>query len=328
MEKIKIGIVGYGNLGKSAEVGISQNKDMELVGIFTRRNPSEIRTLTGAKAYHIDEAQTFKGKIHVMILCGGSATDLPEQTPLFAASFNTVDAFDTHAKIPEYFDKVDQIAQKSGTVCIISGGWDPGMFSINRLYNEAILPQGKTYTFWGPGISQGHSDAIRRISGVADAKQYTIPIEEAVNSVRSGTAGDLTPRERHKRVCYVVAKDGANKERIEHQIKTMPNYFEDYDTTVHFVTQEELNLRHAGLPHGGMVITRGKTGINCENSHTIEYKIALDSNPDFTANVLLALARAAFRLNREGVKGAKTVADIPPAYLSPKSPEEIRKLYI
>lgn len=328
MEKIRLGIAGYGNLGKSTEAGIRQNKDMELLGVFTRRDPSEIRTLTGVPAYQINEAQAFKDKIDVMILCGGSATDLPKQGPLFAASFNTVDAFDTHAKIPEYFNEVNEAAQRSGKLCVVSSGWDPGMFSISRLYAEAILPQGKTYTFWGPGISQGHSDAIRRIAGVADAKQYTIPVEEAVNAVKSGTAPDFTTRQKHKRVCYVVAEEGAHKERIEHQIKTMPNYFEDYDTTVHFVTREELNRDHAGLPHGGTVITSGKTGINFENSHTIEYKIALDSNPDFTANVLLAFARAAWRLNLEGVKGAKTVVDIPPAYLSPRSPEEIRKYYI
>ncbi len=328
MEKIKIAISGYGNLGKSVEAGILQNNDMELFGVFTRRDPSTIKTLTGAKAYLADEAPSFADKIDVMILCGGSATDLPKQGPFFAAHFNTVDAFDTHAKIPEYFEEMDKTAKKAGKFSVIAGGWDPGMFSIMRLYNEAILPEGGTYTFWGPGVSQGHSDAIRRIEGVADAKQYTIPIEEAVNAVRGGVNPSLSARQKHKRVCYVVAREDADKERIEREIKTMPNYFADYDTTVHFVTREELDRDHSGLPHGGIVITTGKTGINKEHGHTIEYKIALDSNPDFTANVLLAFARAAYRLNREGATGAKTVADIPPSYLSPKSPEEIRRLYI
>lgn len=329
MNKIRIGIVGYGNLGKSVELGIRQNNDMELVGVFSRRNPSSIKTVTeGVSVYHIDDAKNMTDQIDVMVLCGGSLSDIPEQGPLFASCFNTVDGYDTHAKIADHFNKIDKIAKDSGKVCIISSGWDPGMFSINRLYAEAILPEGNTYTFWGRGISQGHSDAVRRVKGVKDAVQYTIPIDEAIEAVRKGDMPEFTTREKHKRVCYVVMEEGADRNQIEEDIKTMPNYFADYDTEVHFVTEEELRKNHSGMPHGGLVIRYGKTGINNEHSHTIEYKIDLDSNPDFTASVLIAYARAAYRLNKEGVSGAKTVVDIAPAYLSSKSPEEIRKTII
>ena len=329
MSKIRIGIVGYGNLGKSVETGIMQNKDMELVGIFTRRDPSTIKTVTDdASVYHIDDARKWKDQIDVMILCGGSMSDIPEQGPYFAKMFNTVDGYDTHAKIPDYFDEVNKNALESGKVCIISSGWDPGMFSINRLYAEAILPVGNTYTFWGKGISQGHSDAIRRIKGVKDAKQYTIPIEKAIDAVRNGEMPELTIREKHKRECFVVVEEGADKAQIEQEIKSMPNYFADYDTEVHFITEEELIKNHSGLPHGGVVIRYGKTGISNEQNHIIEYKLDLGSNPDFTANVLIAYARAAYRLHKEGSSGAKTVVDIAPAYLSSKSAEEIRRSII
>ncbi len=325
MKKIKIGIVGYGNLGKSAELGIRQNKDMELVGVFTRRDPS---TFQGVKAYHIEQAKNMTDQIDVMILCGGSLSDMPVQGPLFAGMFNTVDGYDNHAKIPDYFNVVNEKALEAGKVCIVSSGWDPGMFSLNRLYSEAILPQGKTYTFWGKGISQGHSDAIRRVKGVKDAKQYTVPMGNAIEAVKRGDMPELTPKQRHRRECFVVAEEGADKARIEQEIKSMPNYFSDYDTQVHFISEEELKKNHGGLPHGGLVIRYGKTGRNEEYEHTIEYKINLDSNPNFTANVLLAYARAAYRLNLEGVSGAKTVVDIAPAYLSEKSAEDIRKYLI
>jgi len=329
MNKIRIGIVGYGNLGKSVELGLKQNNDMELVGVFTRREPSSIKTVSeGVATYHIDEAKNMLEQIDVMILCGGSMSDIPVQGPQFARMFHTVDAFDTHAKIPEYFDEVNRNALESGKVCVVASGWDPGMFSINRLYAEAILPVGNTYTFWGKGVSQGHSDAIRRVEGVLDAKQYTIPVESAIEAVKRGETPEFTTREKHRRVCYVVAKDGADKARIEQEIKTMPNYFADYDTEVHFISEQELKEKHSGLPHGGLVIRYGKTGINEENSHTIEYQLNLDSNPDFTANVLIAYARAAYRLHKEGVSGAKTVVDIAPAYLSSKSAEEIRRSLI
>lgn len=329
MNKIRIGIVGYGNLGKSVELGLKQNNDMELVGVFTRREPSSIKTVTeGVATYHIDEAKNMLDQIDVMVLCGGSLSDIPVQGPQFARMFNTVDAFDTHAKIPEYFDEVNKNALESGKVCVVASGWDPGMFSINRLYAEAILPVGSTYTFWGKGVSQGHSDAIRRVEGVLDAKQYTIPVESAIEAVKRGETPEFTTREKHRRVCYVVAKEGADKARIENEIKTMPNYFADYDTEVHFISEQELKEKHSGLPHGGLVIRYGNTGINEEHSHTIEYKLNLDSNPDFTANVLIAYARAAYRLNKEGVSGAKTVADIAPAYLSSRSAEEIRRSLI
>jgi diaminopimelate dehydrogenase len=326
MSKIKIGIVGYGNLGKSVELGIRQNGDMELVGIFTRRDPSQIKTLTeNIKVYNINEAKNMRDIFDVMVLCGGSMSDLPEQGPQFAELFNTVDGYDTHAKIPEYFENVDKAAKESGKVCIISSGWDPGMFSLNRLLANVILPEGKDYTFWGKGVSQGHSDAIRRIKGVKDARQYTIPIESGIESVRRGENPELKTRDKHYRECFVVAEDGADKGRIEQEIKAMPNYFSDYDTIVHFISKEELLKNHSGLPHAGFVLRSGKTGHEGENTSIIEYRLKLDSNPDFTANVLLAYARATFRLNKEGISGAKTVFDIAPAYLSNKSGEELRR---
>ncbi|MBH1940583.1 diaminopimelate dehydrogenase [Mobilitalea sibirica] len=326
MKKIRIGIVGYGNLGKSTEAGIRQNPDMELVGVFTRRNPNSIHLLTeGVKAYHIEDAANMTDQIDVMVLCGGSMSDLPEQGPEFAGMFNTVDGYDTHAKIPEYFDAVDKKAKSSKKIGIISGGWDPGMFSLNRLYAEAILPEGKNYTFWGKGVSQGHSDAIRRVEGVRNAKQYTIPVEEAMERVRKGETPEFTTREKHLRECFVVAEAGADLQKIEHEIKSMPNYFADYDTIVHFITEEELERDHQGIPHGGFVFQSGKTGFHNESSHIIEYSLKLDSNPDFTANVLLAYARAAYRLNQEGQTGARSVFDIAPAYLSIKSGEELRR---
>lgn len=322
---IKIGIVGYGNLGKGVECAIRQNSDMELYGVFTRRSPETVKTLTDTRVFTLDAILEHKGKIDVLIICGGSATDLPEQTPMLAEHFNVVDSFDTHAKIPEHFGAVDSAAEKGGNTAMISVGWDPGMFSLNRLYAEAILPEGKDYTFWGKGVSQGHSDAVRRIEGVLDARQYTIPVEEALERVRSGENPELTTREKHIRECFVVAAEGADKERIEKEIKTMPNYFADYNTIVHFISAEEMKRDHSGIPHGGVVIRGGKTGIGNENTHIIEYKLTLDSNPEFTASVLVAYARAAVRLNREGARGCKTVFDIPPAYLSPKSAEELRK---
>ncbi len=322
---IKIGILGYGNLGRGVECAIGQNPDMELVGIFTRRAPESVKTLTGAAVYHIDDAVKMKDKIDVMIICGGSATDLPVQTPEFAKHFNVIDSFDTHAKIPEHFEKVNISALSSGKVAVISCGWDPGMFSLNRLYAGAILPDGKDYTFWGRGVSQGHSDAVRRIDGVADARQYTIPVDAALDAVRSGKAPELSTREKHTRECFVVAKEGADLAKIENEIKTMPNYFADYDTTVHFISTEEMARDHAELPHGGVVIRSGKTGKNAEHSHVIEYKLTLDSNPEFTSSVLVAYARAAYRLEKEGTSGCKTVLDIPPAYLSPKSGDTLRR---
>ena len=322
---IKVGILGYGNLGKGVESSIKQNKDMELVAVFTRRNPEslQIRTET-AKVLNISELEHMQKEIDVLIICGGSATDLPEQTPQYAKMYNVVDSFDTHAKIPEHFANVDAAAQESGKVAIISCGWDPGMFSLNRLYANAILPDGKDYTFWGKGVSQGHSDAVRRIDGVKDCRQYTIPVEEAVEAVRSGLNPELTTRQKHTRECFVVAEDGADKAAIENAIKTMPNYFADYDTTVHFITEEEMARDHSGLPHGGLVIRTGVTGMNNENKHVIEYSLKLDSNPEFTGAVIVAYARAAYRLNAEGAKGCKTVFDIAPAYLSAQSGEELR----
>ncbi len=322
---IRVGIMGYGNLGRGIESAIRRNADMELGAVFTRRDPSSLCIRTeGVPVVHADEVLTFKDKLDVLILCGGSATDLPVQTPLYAAHFNVVDSFDTHAAIPAHFAKVDEAARASGHVGVISVGWDPGLFSLNRMYGGAILPDGADYTFWGKGVSQGHSDAIRRIDGVLDAKQYTVPVEAALEAVRRGETPTLTAREKHTRVCYVVAAEGADRARIENEIKTMPNYFADYDTTVHFITAEELKRDHSGIPHGGFVIRSGKTGFEGENRHVIEYRLKLDSNPEFTSSVLVAYARAAVRLHREGVKGAKTVLDIPPAYLSPKSGEELR----
>lgn len=323
---IRIGIYGYGNLGRGVENAIKQNADLELAAVFTRRDPSTVKIQTeGVPVYHSDNVADMTGKIDVMILCGGSATDLPEQTPKLAKLFNVIDSFDTHAKIPEHFENVNNAAAESGNIAIISVGWDPGMFSINRMYAGAILPDGKDYTFWGKGVSQGHSDAIRRIDGVADAKQYTIPVESTLDAVRSGSAPDLTTRQKHTRECFVVAKDGADKAKIEEEIKNMPNYFADYDTTVHFISQEELNKNHSGIPHGGFVIRSGKTGANLENNHIIEYSLKLDSNPEFTSSVLVAYARAAYHMNNEGQKGGKTVLDVPPSYLSPKSGAELRK---
>ncbi|MBR3995919.1 MAG: diaminopimelate dehydrogenase [Clostridia bacterium] len=323
---IRIGIFGYGNLGRGVESALKQNEDMELVGVFTRRDPATVKTLTdGVKVYHADAVKDMTDKIDVMILCGGSATDLPVQTPELAKYFNVIDSFDTHAKIPEHFANVDKISKESGKIGIISVGWDPGMFSLNRLYGSCILPDGKDYTFWGKGVSQGHSDAIRRIDGVVDAKQYTIPVESALEAVRSGTTPELTTRQKHTRECFVVVKDGADKARIENEIKTMPNYFADYDTTVHFISQEELKRDHSGIPHGGFVIRSGKTGANLENNHIIEYSLKLDSNPEFTASVIVSYARAAYRLAKSGDCGCKTVFDIAPAMLSPLSGEEIRK---
>ncbi len=323
--KIRIGIAGYGNLGRGVECAVGQNPDMELVGVFTRRSPESVTTLTGAKTYHMDDLIAMKEQIDVLVICGGSATDLPKQTPDLASSFNVVDSFDTHAKIPEHFDTVDKAAKESGKVAMISVGWDPGMFSLNRLYAGAVLPDGKDYTFWGKGVSQGHSDAIRRIEGVLDARQYTVPVEDALSAVRSGINPDLTTRQKHTRECFVVAEEGADLARIEREIKTMPNYFADYDTTVTFISMEELEKNHSGIPHGGFVIRSGKTGLHKEHTHLIEYSLKLDSNPEFTASVLVAYARAAYRMNQEGACGCKTVFDIPPAYLSPKTGAELRK---
>ena len=322
---IRIGILGYGNLGRGVECAIKHNPDLELKAVFTRRDPASVKILTEtAKVYHVDEAVNMKDDIDVMILCGGSATDLPVQTPEFAKYFNVVDSFDTHAKIPEHFEAVDKAAKESGKTALISAGWDPGMFSLNRLYANAIMPTGKDYTFWGKGVSQGHSDAVRRIEGVIDARQYTIPVEKALEAVRNGENPELTTREKHTREVFVVAKEGADKAGIENEIKTMPNYFDEYETTVHFISEEEMKRDHAGLPHGGFVIRTGKTGWNDEHNHVIEYSLKLDSNPEFTSSVIAAYARAVYRLNKEGQTGCKTVFDIAPVYLSAQSPEELR----
>lgn len=323
---IRIGIMGYGNLGRGVELAIRQSPDMTLAALFTRRDPSTVHPLTeGVPVYHADDAQNHTKDIDVMILCGGSATDLPVQTPSFTALFHTVDSFDNHANIPVHFAKVDEAAKKAGKVSAISVGWDPGMFSLNRLYSGTILPDGTDYTFWGRGVSQGHSDAIRRIDGVVDARQYTVPVEAALDAVRRGEQPTLSTREKHTRECYVVAAEGADKARIEHEIKTMPNYFAPYDTTVHFISLEELKRDHMGIPHGGSVIRTGKTGLDRENTHVIEYKLKLDSNPEFTSCVLVATARAVYRMQAEGRTGCVTLFDIPPAYLSPLSGEELRK---
>ncbi|MBQ9609613.1 MAG: diaminopimelate dehydrogenase [Lachnospiraceae bacterium] len=322
---IRIGIMGYGNLGRGIECAIKQNDDLELVAVFTRRNPETVKILTeGVSVCAADTVTEWKDKIDVLILCGGSATDLPKQTPEYAKYFNVIDSFDTHARVPEHFANVDASAKAAGKVGIISVGWDPGMFSLNRLYANAILPDGADYTFWGKGVSQGHSDAIRRIEGVKDAKQYTIPVDSALEAVRAGKNPELTTRQKHTRECFVVLEEGADAAKVENEIKTMPNYFADYDTTVHFISEEELKANHSGIPHGGFVIRSGKTGWNLENNHVIEYSLKLDSNPEFTSSVLVAYARAAYRLNKEGVSGCKTVFDIAPAYLSPKSGEELR----
>ena len=323
---IRVGIMGYGNLGRGIECAIKQNPDMELAAVFTRRNPNRVKILTeGVTVYPADEAKSMADKIDVLILCGGSATDLPVQTPEYAKYFNVVDSFDTHARIPEHFANVDKAAKACGKIAVISAGWDPGMFSLNRVYANAILPDGKDYTFWGRGVSQGHSDAIRRIAGVKDARQYTVPVPAALEAVRSGETPELTTRQKHTRECYVVAEDGADKAKIEEEIVTMPNYFADYDTTVHFITDEEMKRDHSTLPHGGLVIRSGKTGWSLENNHLIEYSLKLDSNPEFTASVITACARAAFRMKQEGMSGCKTILDIPPAYLSSMSGEELRK---
>ena len=323
---IKIGILGYGNLGKGVECAIKHNPDMELKAVFTRRDPSSLSILTeGAKVYSVEDAPAMKDEIDVLIICGGSATDLPKQTPEMAKYFNVIDSFDTHAKIPEHFEAVDKVAKESGHIGLISVGWDPGMFSLNRLYANAVLPGGKDYTFWGKGVSQGHSDAIRRIAGVRDARQYTIPVDSALEAVRSGSEPELTTRQKHTRECFVVAEEGADLKKIEEEIVTMPNYFADYDTTVHFISEEELLRDHAGIPHGGFVIRTGKTGWNNENSHVIEYSLQLDSNPEFTSSVLAAYARAAYRLSKEGQTGCKTVFDIAPAYLSAEDGAYLRK---
>lgn len=318
--KIRIGIVGYGNLGRGVEAAISQNPDTELVAVFTRRDPQSIDTR--ARAISISEAGQYKDDIDVMILCGGSATDIPQQGPQFAEMFNTVDSYDNHAKIPEYFDRMNESAQASGRVSIISTGWDPGLFSLNRLLTEAILPEGSTYTFWGKGISQGHSDAVRRVSGVQDAVQYTVPNEEAIEQIRAGEQPELAVRDRHIRECFVVAEPGADLEQIEHEIKTMPNYFAEYETIVHFIDQDELVRDHSAMPHGGLVIRSGRTGAN--HAQTVEFGLKLSSNPEFTASVMVAFARAAFKLAKEGKTGAFTPFDIPLGYLSPKSPEQLR----
>lgn len=322
---MKIGIMGYGNLGRGIECAIKQNPDMELTAVFSRRDPSTVKILTeGVKVYPADDAVKMKDQIDVLILCGGSATDLPVQTPEYAKYFNVVDSFDTHARIPEHFENVDASAKENGNIAVISCGWDPGMFSLNRLYANCILPQGKDYTFWGKGVSQGHSDAIRRVEGVKNGKQYTIPVESALEKVRNGENPELTTREKHVRECFVVAEEGADKAKIEKEIKEMPNYFADYDTTVHFISEEELLKDHSGIPHGGFVIRSGKTGWNEENNHIIEYSLKLDSNPEFTASVIVACARAAYRMKKEGMTGCKTIFDIAPAYMSPLDGADLR----
>ncbi len=322
---IRIGILGYGNLGRGVECALRQNPDMELAAVFTRREPKEVKILTEtAGVCQISEIEQWKDRIDVLILCGGSATDLPVQTPEYAKLFHVVDSFDTHARIPEHFAAVDAAAKEAGKTALISVGWDPGMFSLNRMYANAILPEGKDYTFWGRGVSQGHSDAIRRIEGVKDAKQYTIPVETALSAVRKGETPELTTRQKHTRECFVVLEEGADAAKVEQEIKTMPNYFADYDTTVHFISEEELKKNHSGIPHGGFVLRSGVTGWEKEHRHLIEYSLKLDSNPEFTSSVIVAYARAAYRLACEGQTGCKTVFDIPPAYLSAKSGEELR----
>ena len=322
---MRIGIYGYGNLGRGVEAAVRQNDDMELVAVFTRRNPADVKLQTeGVKVYAASDAASHADEIDVLVLCGGSATDLPEQTPELAKYFNVIDSFDTHARIPEHFANVDKAAKESGHTALISCGWDPGMFSLNRLYANAVLPQGNDYTFWGKGVSQGHSDAIRRVKGVKNGKQYTIPVEAALESVRNGENPELTTRQKHTRECFVVAEEGADLAQIEKDIKEMPNYFSDYDTTVHFISEEELQAKHSGIPHGGFVFRTGVTGFNGEHKHVIEYSLKLDSNPEFTSSVILAYARAVNRLHKEGANGCKTVFDVAPAYLSPLSGEELR----
>lgn len=322
---IRIGILGYGNLGRGVECAAAQNLDMELKAVFTRRKPEDLKIWSKtAKVVSVSELENWRDKLDVLILCGGSATDLPEQTPECARYFNVVDSFDTHARIPEHFAAVDAAAKESGKVAVISVGWDPGLFSLNRLYANAILPEGKDYTFWGRGVSQGHSDAVRRVPGVKDARQYTIPVESALDAVRAGKNPELSTREKHTRECFVVLEEGADAAKVEQEIKTMPNYFSDYDTTVHFITEEEMKRDHSALPHGGFVLRSGVTGREKEHHHLIEYTLKLDSNPEFTSSVLVAYARAAYRMAQEGMSGCKTAFDIAPAYLSPKSGEELR----
>jgi diaminopimelate dehydrogenase len=320
---IRVGILGYGNLGRGVELALRQNPDMNLAGIFTRRKPDTIQTITGSAVYPLDQALSIKEEIDVMILCGGSATDLMEQSPEFARNFNIVDSFDTHARIPEHYRNVDQAAKAGGTIAVISAGWDPGLFSINRLYAGAVLPTGQDYTFWGPGISQGHSDALRRVAGVRDAKQYTLPVEGALEEVRRGANPSLATRQKHTRLCFVVAEEGADQERIREEIVGMPNYFSDYDTTVTFINQEELDRDHRGMPHGGFVLRSGTTGLTGESHHLYEFSLKLDSNPEFTSSVLVAYARAAYKLAAEGQTGARTVLDIPPSALSPRPLEDL-----
>ena len=331
---IRIGIMGYGNLGRGVECAVKQAPDMELAAVFTRRNPDDVKILTeNVNVYPADEVEKFspvagaapEDAIDVLIICGGSATDLPEQTPKYASLFNVVDSFDTHARIPEHFAHVDAASRGASTTAVISAGWDPGMFSVTRLYSESILPAGTTYTFWGKGVSQGHSDAVRRIEGVIDARQYTIPVDAALEAVRSGSEPELSTRQKHTREVFVVAEESADQKKITEEIVTMKNYFDEYDTTVHFISAEEMARDHSGIPHGGFVIRSGKTGWEEENTHVVEYKLQLDSNPEFTSSVLVAIARAAWRLSCEGSYGAKTIFDIAPAYLSPKSGEELRK---
>lgn len=323
---IRLGIIGYGNLGRGVELAASKADDMELVAVFTRRDPATVKLHTeGIPVLKIDEVADWKDKIDVMILCGGSATDLPTQTPEFAKMFNVVDSFDTHARIPEHFENVDRSAKDAGKVAVISCGWDPGLFSLARVYGNAILPDGNDYTFWGKGVSQGHSDACRRVEGVLDARQYTIPVQSALDAVRSGANPELTTRQKHTREVFVVAEEGADKAKIEETIKNMPNYFSDYNTTVHFITAEEMKANHSGLAHGGFVFRTGKTGWEGEHKHVIEYRLTLDSNPEFTTSVLVAVARAAYRMSAEGQKGCKTILDIPPAYLSALDGAELRK---
>ena len=320
---IRIGIYGYGNLGRGVELAIQQNPDLTAVGVFTRRAPETVKTLTGVPVYSAADVLKMKEGIDVMILCGGSATDLPKHTPDLAQYFNVVDSFDTHAKIPQHLNAVHEVAEKAKTTALISAGWDPGMFSLARLYSGAILSDGSDYTFWGKGVSQGHSDAIRRIEGVLDARQFTIPVQEVLDKVRAGETPTLATNEKHERECFVVVKEGADKARIEQEIKTMPNYFADYNTTVHFISQEELNEKYSGLPHGGVVVRSGVTGAQKQNKHIIEYSLKLDSNPEFTASVLVACARAVFRMNEQGMYGCKTMLDVPPIYFSAKNREDL-----
>ena len=322
---IRIGILGYGNLGRGVEKAVMANADQELVGIFTRRDPDSVKPVSGTKAFSADELPEWKDRIDVLVICGGSATDLPKQTPMYVSYFNVVDSFDTHARIPEHYAAVSQAGSESGNIGVISCGWDPGMFSLSRLYAHSVLPDGHDYTFWGRGVSQGHSDAIRRIEGVLDARQYTVPVPEAIEQVRAGRNPELTTRQKHTRECWVAAEEGADLARIEKEIKEMPNYFADYDTTVHFISMEELKEKHSELPHGGSVIYSGQTG---EKKHVIEFSLKLDSNPEFTGSVLAAVARAAYRMNAEGQSGARTMFDIAPKYLSPQTDEWLRAHYL